>query len=240
MRRSSGAALGFALAVLFVGSPGARSLAAGPSAHPEPAAEQLLSVEAVLTAYNAGIRDALAAVGSLSVHQEMIEPLDEGGENRAVAVLTYTRERGMKRDELESTIGHPKGEYTLESLLGPELAPLEYAASVEGVEEKDGRRCYRVGVRALERDLRHFDGSVWVTVDGLNLVRITGTVADPPFPVARVGLDKAFEPGPHGLWLLRRHTGEVHVHFGFIKRSGMVHIFYDDYAVSVSEDDPTE
>ena len=197
-------------------------------------------VEEIVAGYNAGIRGAMDAVESLTVEQSMLEPVEGEEGNRARAVLTYSREGGMEREEIESSIGHPKGEYTLASLVGPELTENEYAVTLAGVEEKDGRDCYRLEVTSLERDFRHFDGAVWVTVDGFNLVRVTGSVADPPFPVVRVELDKAFEPGPCGLWLLRRHTGEVEVQLGFIKRRGMIHIFYDNYSVSIAPEARSE
>ncbi|MBN2564808.1 MAG: hypothetical protein JXB46_03775 [Candidatus Eisenbacteria bacterium] len=195
----------------------------------------LLGVEDILTGYNAAIRRTMAAIESLRVEQDLLEPLEDGKENRASAVLTYTRDGGMEREELESNIGHPTGEYTLASLVGPELKVEEYAISLAGVEDKDGRQCYDLEVSAIARDLGHFDGHVWVTVRGLHLVRVTGEVADPPFPVVKIGLDKAFEPVTDDLWLLRRHTGEVEVRLGFVKRHGMLHIFYNDYSVSVSE-----
>jgi hypothetical protein len=198
------------------------------------AAPTQAKVEDIVAGYNAGIRNSMAAVESLRVEQDLLEPQEEGKENREAAVLTYTREGGMTREKLESTIGHRTGEYTLASLIGPELTADAYAVSLAGVESKDGRECYHLLVEALVRDLGHFDGDVWVTVDGFHLVRITGTVADPPYPVVLVKLDKAFEPGPGGLWLLRRHTGEVELHLGFIKRRGMIHIFYDNYSVTVS------
>jgi hypothetical protein len=58
-----------------------------------------------------------------------------------------------------------------------------------------------------------------------------GEVSDPPFPVTRIKLDKRFGLSPEGLWLLRRHTGEVEVSLLLTTRRGLRHIFYDDYAL---------
>lgn len=189
------------------------------------------SLDDVLAGYNANIRNAMAAIETLSVKQEMVEPTEEGGEKRALALLSYSRGEGMQREELSSGLGHPVGEYELRSLVGPELLRAEYDVILAGVEEMEGRRCHRLSVTAIERDVEHFDGTVWVEVGSLGLVRITGQVADPPFSIERITLDKAFEPVPEGFQLLRRHTGEIDIRLTFISRHGMMHIFYTDYAI---------
>jgi len=194
-----------------------------------------LGLDEVLAGYNANIAHAMTAIGTLSVRQEMVEPVDDGGEKRALAVLSYGREGGMKREELSSNLGHPTGEYTLRSLVGPEILADEYDAVLAGIEEVDGRTCHRVSVTARARDRDHFDGDLWIEVGSLGLVRIVGEVADPPFPVQRVRLDKAFEPVPEGFRLLRRHTGEVDIKLALINRHGLMHIFYLDYAVNSSQ-----
>ncbi len=203
----------------------------------EPAAVDsigMLSLEEVLEGYNASIRGAMAAIETLRVEQEMLEPTKEGGEKKALASLFYRRAEGMRREELSSDLGHPVGEYELRSLVGPELLPGEYDILLAGVEDMEGRRCHMLSVTATLRDVAHFDGTVWVEVGSLGLVRIIGEVADPPFPVERIKLDKAFEPVPEGFWLLRRHTGEVDIRLGFVRRHGMMHIFYTDYAIVTS------
>jgi hypothetical protein len=195
----------------------------------------LLSLEEVLAGYNANVDHAMTAIETLRVEQEMVEPTKDGGQKGALAVLSYSRDEGMKREELSSNIGHPVGEYTLQSLVGPELLSDEYDATLAGVEEKEGRLCYRVSVTAVERDAGHFDGTVWIEVGSLGLVRITGEVADPPFPVQRITLDKAFEPTPEGFRLLRRHSGEADIKLALISRHGMMHIFYTDYFIASSQ-----
>ncbi|MCK4410512.1 MAG: hypothetical protein KAW67_10515 [Candidatus Eisenbacteria sp.] len=197
-------------------------------------ADAPLCLEDVLAGYNANIHDAIAAIETLRVEQEMLEPTKEDGEKRALALLLYSRGEGMRREERSSDLGHPVGEYELRSLVGPELPPAEYDVLLTGVEDMDGRRCYRLSVTAIERDVEHFDGTVWVEVGSLGLVRILGQVADPPFPVERITLDKAFEPVPEGFRLLRRHTGEIDIRLAFVRRHGMMHIFYADYAIVTS------
>ncbi len=194
----------------------------------------MLSLEEVLEGYNANIHGAMAAIETLRVEQEMLEPAEEGGEKRAMASLFYRRAEGMQREEFSSDLGHPVGEYELQSLVGPELLSGEYDVLLAGVEDMEGRRCHRLSVTAIERDVEHFDGTVWVEVGSLGLARIIGEVADPPFPVERIKLDKAFEPVPEGFWLLRRHTGEIDIRLAFVRRHGMMHIFYTDYAIVTS------
>ena len=194
----------------------------------------MLSLEEVLEGYNANIHGAMAAIETLRVEQEMLEPAKEGGEKRALASLFYRRAEGMQREEFSSDLGHPVGEYELQSLVGPELLSGEYDVLLTGVEDMEGRRCHRLSVTATERDIEHFDGTVWVEVGSLGLVRIIGEVADPPFPVERIKLDKAFEPVPEGFRLLRRHTGEIDIRLAFVRRHGVMHIFYTDYAVVTS------
>ena len=194
----------------------------------------MLSLEEVLEGYNANIRGAMAAIETLRVEQEMVEPTEEGGEKRALALLSYSRGEGMQREECSSDLGHPVGEYKLGSLVGPELLPGEYDVLLTGVEDMEGRWCYRLSVTATERDVEHFDGTVWVEVGSLGLVRIIGQVADPPFSIERITLDKAFEPVPEGLRLLRRHTGAIDIRLAFVRRHGVMHIFYTDYAIVTS------
>lgn len=188
-------------------------------------------VEAILAAYNARIRDAGERIGSLRVDQEMIEPQEDGSLKRARAVLSYEKGAGMTRDETFSELSYPAGHYTLSSLVGPELDPSEYAVQLLGTEDVDGVLCYRLRVEALERDVDHMDGTVWIAADTFGPVRVTGEVSDPPFPVTRIKLDKRFELGSPGLWLLRMHTGEVEVSLLLTSRQGLRHIFYDDYIV---------
>jgi hypothetical protein len=200
---------------------------------PQDASEERTLVE-VLRGYNAGIRRAMDRIDTLRVAQEMIEPTEDGGEKRAEAVLHYGRDEGMVREELYSDLGHPVGEYALSSLVGPQIVAEEYEVRLDGIEEMEGRVCHRLAVSAIERDRDHFDGTVWIEVETLGLVRIVAEVADAPFPVKKVRLDKAFEPFGDGLHLLRRHTGEVEIQLAFVNRRGVMHIFYSDYAVRLS------
>lgn len=196
------------------------------------------SLEDILLGYNEGIRTAMSSIDTLVVEQEMIEPQGDGSDRRAVAVLTYGTAGGMERDELSSEISYPMGSYTLESLVGPELLVSDYAIELVGIEEMEGTRCHRLAVTALERDSSHFDGTVWIAADALGLVRIEGQVADPPFPVSLITLDKVFEPATGGFRLLRRHSGEVRVQLGFVKKRGVRHIFYYGYIVGVATSRP--
>ena len=193
----------------------------------------LPALDEVLNGYNSRIKLTMASIDSLWARQEMQEPTDRGEDKTAEAVLTYNRENGLHREELSSNLGHMTGEYTLRSLVGPELLNSEYSISLDGVEVMEGHESYRLTVEAITRDRDHFDGTVWVAVDDFGLVRAQGSVSDTPFPITRVTFDKAFEPGPHGLWLVRRHTGVAEGQVGFIKRKGTMHIFYFDYRVEV-------
>jgi hypothetical protein len=193
-----------------------------------------LGRDEVLEGYNTGIARAMADIETLRVEQELVEPTDNDGMKRALAVLLYDRENGMEREELSEGLGHPVGEYGLSSLVGPELLPDEYDVTFAGVEDMEGLQCYRLDITATERDAEHFDGTVWVDTRSLGLVRIVGEVADPPFPVRKIKLDKAFEPTPEGLWLLRRHTGEIDIKLALIRRRGMMHIFYTNYSLTLS------
>ena len=89
------------------------------------------------------------------------------------------------------------------------------------------RHRYRARLRPLRRH-------AWVEVGSLGLVRIVGEVADPPFPVERIKLDRASELVPEGFRLLRRHTGEIDIKLGFIRRHGVMDIFYADYKIGRS------
>ena len=223
-------ALSVAAALLFGAAVAPSVGQASEPARPD-SADASLRLEDVLTGYNANIHDAMAAIETLRVEQEMLEPAKGGGEKRAQALLSYSRGEGMQREEHSSDLGHPVGEYELRSLVGPELPSGEYDVLLAGVEDMEGRRCYKLSVTAIERDIEHFDGTVWVEVGSLGLVRITGEVADPPFPVERITLDKAFELVPEGFRLLRRHTGEIDIRLAFVRRHGMMHIFYTDYVI---------
>jgi hypothetical protein len=105
---------------------------------------------------------------------------------------------------------------------------------VVGIEEKDGHRCYRVELRARVRDVDHIDGTVWIDVENPGPVRVVGAVSDPPFPASQILLDKAFEPGPGGLWLVSRHRGEVEVGLLFMRKRGERTILYEDYEVGLA------
>jgi len=93
------------------------------------------SLDEILIGYNANIDSAVTAIETLRVSQEMVEPDGDGGERRALAELTYTREEGMHREEFSSNLGHPVGEYGLRSLVGPEIHQSEYDVALDGIED---------------------------------------------------------------------------------------------------------
>jgi hypothetical protein len=196
-----------------------------------------VDLDELLARHNRNIRRAIDCIDTLRVEQEILEPQPGGTAKRGIAVLTYGRSGAMERTEISSDLGYPAGNYTLLSLTGPELSRSEYDIELIGVEEMEGRECYRLSVTALRRDADHFDGDVWIETTSFGLVRIEGEVADAPFPLVRITLDKAFEPGPAGFWLLRRRSGEADAKIGFIEKSGTRHVFYYDYSVGTAEDE---
>lgn len=192
------------------------------------------SPDQLLLRYNAEISLALGAIESLRVEQNFLEPQEDGSFKTARAVLTYAAGEGVERQIVESEISHMFGKYTLESLVGPRIELSEYEVALEGAEEKDGHDCYRLAIEALVRDADHFDGTIWISRTHPGPVRIVGEVADPPFPLTEIKLDKSFELQPCGLWLVRRHTGEAEVSL-FGRRSGTRHIFYDGYEIRLAD-----
>ena len=195
------------------------------------AAADSVDLASLIESYNLKIERTADAIDSLTVRQEMIEPQPDGSVRTATAVLAYGKGGEMQREELSSDLAYPAGEYRLQSLIGPLLAPAEYAVSLGGVEEMEGHRCYRLDVRALVRDADHFDGVVWISTADPGPVRIVGEVADPPFPAVWIRLDKTFERHPNGVWLLHRHTGEVEVSLLVARKKGLRHIFYEEYSI---------
>ncbi len=194
-----------------------------------------VDLAALLCEYNDGIEGALVAVESLRVEQMIFEPQADGSTKRARAVLSYSREGGMEREVTLSGVSHLLGRYTLMSLVGPVVDTADYAVEYLGVEEKEDHACHRVALEATTRDADHFDGTIWISVETPGPVRIIGTVADPPFPAVKVTLDKAFLPGPGGIWFVRRHTGEAEVKL-LVTRHGTRHIFYDAYEVRLNDE----
>jgi len=199
------------------------------------AADSLLQIEALLERYDTGILRTRSLIESLSVNQVMVEPQKSGISKRATAVLTYVAGERMTREELSSELSYPAGEYTLESLTGPELGVDEYSLTLSGTEELEETLCYRVDVRAVLRDMHHFDGTIWISVVDHGPVRIVGEVADPPFPVTEITLDKSFGPYGDGMRLLTRHSGEVEVNLILGRKRGLRHIFYEDYSITLIE-----
>ena len=133
-----------------------------------------VTLEEILALYNSNIRTALARIETLWVEQEIIEPSEDGEDRRAFAQLSYRQGERMKRTLLSSTLAYPSGNYQIASIVGPELLASDYVISLGGVEESEGRTCYALHVTATERDITHFDGTVWATVDGCHLVSVTG------------------------------------------------------------------
>lgn len=197
--------------------------------------EPPMSVEEIVDRYNEGVLRALAGVEGLRVAQTIFEPQDDGGTKRACATLSYEREHGMVRVETFSELVYPVGEYTLLSLVGPVLDRSTYNVQYTGMDEVEGVPCHRLEVTAISRDPKHFDGSIWISIESLAPVRIVGEVADPPFPAVEVSLDKVFAEGPHGLWFVRRHAGRGEFRVLFITKRGERTIYYDDYEVEFAE-----
>lgn len=198
-------------------------------------ADSLLQIEVLLERYDTGILRTRSLIESLSVNQIMIEPQKSGVSKQATAVLTYVSGKGMTREELSSELSYPAGEYTLESLTGPELGTDEYSLTLSGTEEMEETLCYRIEVEAVSRDMHHFDGTIWISVADQGPVRIVGEVAGPPFPVVEITLDKSFGPYGDGTRLLTRHSGEVEVNLVLGRKRGLRHIFYEDYLITLIE-----
>ncbi|MCD4690944.1 hypothetical protein K8S17_05725 [bacterium] len=216
------AVYGLKITAAFVAQAGeARTADAGPD------------LDEILSCYNAAIIEGRTSIESLTALQTMLDPQEDGTTKRAEAELVYSPEGGMERRVIFSNISHPAGKFTLDSLIGPELHTNEYALELAGCDTVDGQEAYRVAVTALERDSMHFDGTVWISTEDFGPVRVMGQVADPPFPVALITLDKAFEPSVCGVRLLRRHSGEAEVNLLLGRKRGLRHIFYDDYVVGV-------
>ena len=227
------AGTGHALAVqggVEAQSPGTQDASSGVSV-----VETVDSVEEILGRYNDGIRRVLAGIESLRVAQTIFEPQDDGSTKRACAVLNYARGLGMTREETFSELTYPVGEYTLSSLVGPDLDPSVYSVEYAGVDEQEGVPCHRLEVTATDRDCKHFDGSIWISTESFAPVRVVGEVADPPFPAKEIRLDKVFTEGPHGLWLVRRHRGRGEFRVLFISKQGERQIYYDDYEIEFAE-----
>ena len=186
----------------------------------------------ILERYNAAIDLATQSVDSLRVVQHMVEPQPDGGERSARAVLVYERSRGMTRRVITSNLSYPAGDYTLASLVGPGLDPSEYRIVLEAEEDVEGVPCYRLGVTALSRDVSHIDGTVWISRESPGPVRVVGLVADPPFPLAEIRLDKRFGPGPLGFAVLRCHAGEVRAGIVLGRKKGARTITYAGYVVN--------
>ena len=195
------------------------------------AADELPDVADVLAVYNAGIEAAMTGIDSLFVRQEVIEHCPDGEDRTASAHLSYNRADGLSRTVIESDLRYPSGKYRLESLVGPVLRPDEYEVELTGVEEMEGEECLRLELRALVRDVDHFDGTLWVSVVDGGPVRIEGGVADRPFPAREILLDKSFIPVSGGFRLVRRHTGEVEIGLLVGSSRGVRHIFYEGYVV---------
>ncbi|MBD3366587.1 MAG: hypothetical protein GF405_00265 [Candidatus Eisenbacteria bacterium] len=198
---------------------------------------ELPAVADVLAAYNAGIDLTASEVESLTVRQVVIEPCDDGEDRTATAVLSYVRGSELERTVLASDLRYPAGEYRLKSLVGPFISEDDYRVTVAGRERMEGEECIRLDVEALERDVDHFDGTVWVSAIDGGPVRIQGGVADPPFPAREILLDKTFALVNGRYRLVRRHTGEVEVGLLLGSRRGVRHIFYEEYAVSAVKRD---
>ena len=188
----------------------------------------------LLTRYNARIAKTLETIQTLRAEQEMVEPQADGTSKRADAVLSYTKGQDLTRDEIFSDLSYPAGDYTLETLVGPRLDPLEYTVALVGMEDMGGHACYRLSLTALKRDVKHIDGTVWISAEAFAPVRIQASVADPPYPATEIKLDKSFEPDPSGVWLLRSHAGEVEVKLMWARKRGVRHITYDDYVVTTA------
>jgi outer membrane lipoprotein-sorting protein len=189
----------------------------------------------LLTRYNARIAQTLETIQTLRVEQEMVEPQADGTSKRAHAVLSYTKGQDLTRDEISSNLSYPAGEYTLETLVGPTLDPLEYTVAFVGMEDMSEHVCYRLSLTALKRDVKHIDGTVWVSAEAFAPVRIQAAVSDPPYPATEIKLDKSFELDPSGAWLLSEHVGEVEVRLLWATKRGVRHITYDDYVVTIAE-----
>ncbi len=193
------------------------------------------ALEDILARYNGNVERALDSIDSLRVVQDMFEPQPDGTQKTAQAILTYTRDGGMVREEVRSELEYPAGDYTLRSLVGPTLEASEYVIELECREEMDGHDCYRLSLEAVVRDVDHVDGTIWISVEHLTPVRIVAEVSDPPFPITEIRLDKSFAPEPCGLWFVRRHSGGGEATLLLVRRRGVRHIFYDDYVVTTTD-----
>jgi len=207
------------------------------SSCPLRATDHEADVASIVERHNAHIRRALGTIESLSVQQDMYEPQADGRTLHARAVLQYAAAEGMTREVLASNLSYPAGEYTLATLVGPSLDPSEYRVRLDGEETLDGVDCYRLAAEAIVRDRHHLDGHVWVSRVDCSLVRVSGRVSAPPFPITEILLDKRFAPGPSGFSLLRSHAGEVRAGLVLGRKRGARNISYSAYVINGTAED---
>jgi hypothetical protein len=85
-----------------------------------------------------------------------------------------------------------------------EIGPANYEFALEGIEEVDGRRAYRLNLSPRRKNPYLIRGSVWVDAEDFGVMRVSGSPSKrPSFWTLRTKVERTYAK-INGVWLTRR------------------------------------
>jgi len=154
-------------------------------------------------------------------------------ERKEQAVVVYRPPSDVKREVQWSNIGHPSNGFPLKHMIGFPLAKTDYEISLVGTETVRGHAAYKLQIRPAPGDGRRINGFLWVSASDFGPVRVEGDMTNPPFPVKSLKMAWDYEPGPSGIWVLRRDSTDAVAKIVFKTIKGQSVATYDHYEINV-------
>lgn len=189
-------------------------------------------IDKIVAAVNQYHERARKLVQNLKVVQLVVQESSKE-ERKEQAVVVYRPPSDVKREVQWSNVGHPVNGFPLKHLLGFPLLKTDYQVSLLGTESVRGHATYKLQLKPMPGDQRRIDGFLWVSASDYGPVRVEGDMTNPPFPIKSLKMVWDYEPGPSGLWVLKRDATDAVAKVVFKTIKGQSVATYDHYEMNV-------
>lgn len=192
-------------------------------------------IDKIISEVNRYQEQARKLVRNLKVVQLVVQESAQQ-ERKEQAVVTYRPPSDFDREVQWSNIGHPSNSFPLKHLIGFPLQKTDYAVSLVGTETVRGHATYKLQLKPMPGDERRVDGFLWVSSSDYGPVKVEGDMTNPPFPIKSLKMEWDYEPGPSGLWVLKRDSTDAMAKIVFKTIKGQSVATYDHYELNPVSD----
>lgn len=188
-------------------------------------------IDGIVAEVNRYQERARKLVQNLKVVQLVVQESSKE-ERKEQAVIVYRPPLDVKREVQWSNIGHPSNGFPLKHLIGFPLLKTDYKVSLVGTETVRGHAAYKLQLKPMPGEERRIDGFLWVSASDYGPVKVEGDMTNTPFPIKSLKMAWDYEPGPSGLWVLKRDSTDAVAKIVFKTIKGQSVATYDHYEMN--------